>query len=147
MTDLEKIRKWLATYPKFDILGKLQVDYVDKVATISSLAPNGLEEIEGKEDILGNTTITNQYNFALYAVFEKPPDDDTRATYNADWVMDFQKWVQEQSAKKLVPLFGNTEEKETAKAQNGMLIEQEDEGIAVYIVQLSITYKTFYGGE
>ncbi|MEG1752530.1 MAG: hypothetical protein RR234_01320 [Christensenella sp.] len=147
MTDLEKIRKWLATYPKFDILGKLQVDYVDKVAAISSLAPNGLEEIEGKEDILGNTTITNQYNFALYAVFEKPPDDDTRATYNADWVMDFQKWVQEQSAKKLVPLFGNTEEKETAKAQNGMLIEQEDEGIAVYIVQLSITYKTFYGGE
>ncbi|MEG0178815.1 MAG: hypothetical protein RR573_00145 [Oscillospiraceae bacterium] len=147
MTDLEKIRKWLATYPKFDILGKLQVDYIDKVAAISSLAPSGLEEIEKKEDILGNSTITNQYNFALYAVFEKPPDDDIRAAYNADWVMEFQKWVQEQGVKNLVPLFGNTEEKETAKAQNGMLFEQEDEGLAVYIVQLSITYKTFYGGE
>lgn len=145
MSDLEKLRKWIATYPNFDILGRFQVDFTDKaVPGNAGLFPTGLVEVERREDILGNVTIENQYNFGIYCVFEKSPGDDIGATINADWVMDFQKWVQEQSVRKLVPKFGNTDDKETAQAQNGVLYDPQDEGAAVYMVQLNIRYKTFY---
>ena len=58
-------------------------------------------------DILGNVEVENQYNFGLYYVFEKSPGDDVGATVNADWIMDFQEWVQEQSIRGTVPKFGD----------------------------------------
>ena len=79
-------------------------------------------------------------SFALYYVFEKSPNDDIGATLNADWVMDFQKWVQEQSCLGKAPRFGNTEEREKASAQNGILFEAESEGLATYMVQLSFIF-------
>ncbi len=58
--------------------------------------------------------------------------------------MDFQKWVQEQSVLGLAPKFGNTGEKEKAAAQNGVLYDANEEGVATYMVQLSFNFKTFY---
>lgn len=145
MTDLEKIRQWIATYPDFDILGTFRVDYTDQaVPGNGGLFPTGLVEVARVEDILGNVTVTNQYNFGLYTVFAKSPGDDIGAAINADWVMGFQRWVQEQSVRGLVPRFGNTNDRETAQAQNGVLYEPNGEGTAVYMVQLNIRYKTFY---
>ena len=145
MTDLEKLRDWLATYPDFDILSRFQVDYTDQaVPGNGGLFPTGLVEIARYEDVLGNITVTNQYNFAIYCVFEKAEGDDVGAVLNADWVMDFQRWAQEQSIRRRAPQFGNTGEREVIKAQNGLLYEAEGEGTAVYMIQLSIQFKTFY---
>ena len=58
--------------------------------------------------------------------------------------MGFQEWVQEQSILGLAPTFGNTDTKqESIQAQNGMLYES-GEGIATYMVQLSVTFKKRY---
>lgn len=140
MTALEKMVNWIKTYPGYDILGDFQIDYTDHVPNVGSLAPSGLVEVERRHDILGNATVTNQYNFGLYCVFEKAPDDNVGATINADWIMDFQEWAQEQSLTGLAPVFGDVPQMEQITAQNGMLFEIPADGTATYMVQLSVRF-------
>ena len=140
MTALEKVKNWLATYPEFDILGNFQVDYTGQVPNVGSLAPSGLVEIERRSDIFGNVTVEDQYNFGLYYVFEKAPGDDAGATLNADWIMDFQEWAQAQSITGAAPIFGDVPQTERIIAQNGVLYEATDEGLATYMVQLSVRF-------
>lgn len=140
MTALEKIKTWLAAYKGFDILSQFQVDYTGHIPNVGSLAPSGLVEIERRSDLLGNVTVENQYNFGLYYVFEKAPEDDVGATVNADWIMDFQEWVQAQSVTGAAPVFGDVPRDERIMAQNGVLYEAT-EGLATYMVQLSVRFK------
>ncbi|MEG0854575.1 MAG: hypothetical protein RSF82_11915 [Angelakisella sp.] len=144
MTPLEQIKGWLSTYPGYDILGNLNVDYTDK-SPCSSISPGGMVEISRSENLVGDVTVTNQINFALYVVLDKAPGDNEGATINADWVMDFQRWVQEQSIRHRAPVFGNIDtDSEVITAQNGALYEANKEGCGIYFVQLSATYKLFY---
>ena len=144
-TDLERLRVWLATYPGYDILDNMLVDYINEIPGAASLMPAGLAEISRTEDILGNVTVRNQYNFGLYLALEKSPGDDIASAYNAGWVLDFQRWVQAQSATRAAPTFGNIDQRrETIKAQNGALLDTGKEGVAVYVVQLSAEFSTFY---
>lgn len=140
MTALEKITAFVRSYPKADILQTFQVDYTDQIPANGGIFPSGLEEVSRKTDLLGNVTVTNQYNFGLYYVFEKAPGDGTGAAVNAGWVMDFQEWVQEQSALGLAPVFGDVPRQEKLTAQNGVLYDAEDEGLATYMVQLSVQF-------
>ena len=142
MNALETVKKWLETYPGYNILSTFQVDYTDQIPSNGGIFPAGLVEVSRTEDIVGNVTVENQYNFGLYYVLEKAPGDDTGAAINADWIMDFQEWVQEQSVTKAVPQFGDATT--AAKAQNGALYDATDEGTATYMVQLSINYKKTY---
>ena len=140
MTALEKVKKWLATYPEFDILGNFRVDHTDQIPANGGIFPSGLVEVERRKDILGNVTVTNQYNFGLYYVFDKAPGDDVGATINADWIMGFQEWAQEQSATGQAPVFGDVPNAERVTAQNGVLYESDKEGTATYMVQLTVTF-------
>lgn len=144
MTDLEKIRNWISTYPGMNRLHDLRIDYYEANPDNGSIAPSGLVEVSRTEDILGNVTVENQYNFGLYFVLTKSADDDVGATENADLVMDFQKWVQDQSIRHLAPTFGDEPRKETIKAQNGELYAADDEGTAVYLIQLSVDFTKYY---
>lgn len=140
MNPLKKLREWLATYQGFDILAQFQVDYTNQIPANGGVFPSGLVEIQRRKDIFGNVTISDQYNFGLYYVFEKAPNDDVGATLNADWIMDFQTWVQEQSAAGTAPVFGDVPRDERITAQNGVLYEATNEGLATYMVQLSIQF-------
>ncbi len=144
MTPLEKIKAWLATYPGFDILGQFRVDYTDQIPANGGVFPSGLVEISRRTDICGNTTVENQYNFGLYYVFEKAPGDDAGATENADRIMGFQEWVQEQSVTGQAPIFGDVPREEQIMAQNGVMYEATDEGTATYMVQLSVRFMKKY---
>lgn len=144
MTALEKLRTWLATYDGYDILSQFHVDYTDQIPSNGGVFPSGLVEIQRKRDILGNVTVINQYNFGLYYVFTKAPGDDDGATVNADWLMDFQEWVQRQSVTGAAPAFGDEPRTEKIIAQNGVLYEASDEGTATYMVQLSVQFKKNY---
>lgn len=141
MTALEKMVSWIKTYPGYDLLGDFQIDYTDHVPNVGSLAPSGLVEVDRRQDIFGNATVTNQYNFGLYCVFEKAPDDNAGATINADWIMDFQEWAQEQSLTGLAPVFGDVPQMEQITAQNGMLFAIPADGTATYMVQMSVRFK------
>ena len=144
MTDLAKVREWLQTFPQFNRLQGLKVDYYSTQLDNSSIAPSGLQEISRTEDILGNVEVKNQYNFSLEFVLTKSPGDDVGAKENADWLLQFQQWVQEQSIRKLVPTFGDEPATETIKAQNGANTYADIEGNAVYTVLLSITFTKKY---
>lgn len=144
MTPLEKVREWLATYDGFDIISHFQVDYIDQIPANGGVFPSGLVEVERRKDIFGNTAITNQYNFGLRYVFEKAPGDDAGATVNADWIMAFQEWTQEQSVTGQAPVFGDVPRDERIMAQNGVLYEATDEGLATYMVQLSVQFTKKY---
>lgn len=139
-TALDKMKAWIATYSGHSILEDFQVDYTDKVPANGGIFPSGLVEVSRKQDIFGVVTVTNQYNFGLYYVFTKAPGDDAGATVNADWVIDFQEWVQSQSALVAAPVFGDDPAFEKITAQNGVLYEATDEGTATYMVQLSVQF-------
>lgn len=144
MTALEKLKAWLATYDGYDILSQFYVDYTDQIPSSGGVFPSGLIEVQRKRDILGHMTVTNQYNFGLYYVFTKAPGDDAGAIVNADWLMDFQEWVQAQSITGAAPAFGDEPRTEKIIAQNGVLYEATDEGLATYVVQLSVQFKKNY---
>lgn len=143
-SSLEKMRAFVGSYPDADILGQLSIDYTDQVPNCGGLFPSGLVEVRRRTDLLGNVSVDNQYNFALYTVLEKSPDEDYGATYNAEWLMGFQEWVQEQSARGLAPSFGDEPRDERITAQNGAIFSAEGEGTAVYAVQLSVTFTRNY---
>lgn len=140
MTALEKIREWIKTYPGCSQLRDLSVDYTDEVPANGGVNPAGLMEVTRKRDILGNVTVLNQYSFTLYFVFAKAPGDDVGAEENAQWLMDFQDWVQSQSITGKAPVFGDDPRRETIKAQNGSLFTADSEGTAVYSAQLSVQF-------
>ncbi|WP_312281985.1 hypothetical protein [Oscillibacter sp.] len=147
MTALEKMQTWIATFPGYDILSHFHVDYTDKAPPNGGIYPSGLVEVERRRDIVGNTTVTNQYNFAIYCVFLKAIGDDEGATINAGWVSDFQEWVQEQSVTGAAPTFGDEPRTERIMAQNGMLYDTDEEGTtAMYMVQMSVQFKKKFEG-
>lgn len=140
MSALKKIRDWLETFPGNERLESLRVDYVSADPGSGSIAPSGLVEISRTEDILGNITVENQYNFGLYYVLAKATDDDKGSTQNADWLMDLQEWVQEQSITGAAPKFGDEPAAERILAQNGSIYGADEEGTAIYMVQLSVNF-------
>lgn len=146
MSDLEKIKSWISTYPGYDILNNFSVDYTDKIPSNGGIFPSGLVEVSRIRDILGGVTVNNQYNFGLYYVFQKAPEDDVGAQINADWIMDFQLWVQEQSVRHSAPTFGDDPRSERIQAQNGVLYAADEEGTATYMVQLSASFAKYYRG-
>ncbi|OUP22968.1 hypothetical protein [Gemmiger sp. An194] len=144
-SDLDRLREWLGTYPGYDLAANMLVDYLDSIPGSKSLRPGGLVEISRNEDILGNVTVSNQYNFGLYIAVAKSPGDGASAAYNADWVLDFQRWVQQQSITHRAPTFGNIDQQqERIKAQNGELYDTDQDGVGLYIVALSAEFKEKY---
>lgn len=144
MSDLEKLRNWIQTYPNHEKIAAFSVDLVDQIPFKGSIAPSGLVEITRSEDILGNVTVNNQYNFGLYYAFRKDPEDDMEATKNAEWLMDFQKWIQEQSVLRKTPVFGDDPLKERISAQNGSIYDATEDGTAIYMVHLSVSFTKIY---
>lgn len=143
MTDLEKIKNWLAAYPGTERLQSFRVDYLTKDPETGSIRPSGLVEISRTEDLLGNITTQNQYNFGLYFVLAKTAEE-TVAAANAQWVLGLQQWVQQQSILHLAPTFGDEPNKERVIAQNGVLYAENEDGTATYLVQLSANFTKFY---
>lgn len=141
MNDLEKLRKWLLTYPNWSESGLLYVDYTDAVPGLG-LYPAGLEELGRQEDVLGNVTVKCRYHFALYRVTAAQEDK----TEDAAWLLEFQQWVQQQSALGLAPQFGDVPGTERLRAQKGKLKEASQAGTATYVVTLTADFTKIYGG-
>ena len=145
MSDLDKLKEWLRTYPGADALTDWQVDYTNQLPGSFGVFPAGLVEISRRKNLWGEVTVQNQYNFALYLMLTKAPGDDVGAQINADWVMDFQHWVQAQSVTHKAPTFGNMEtSRETMSAQNGALYDADEEGLAMYMISLQALFKMHY---
>ena len=132
MTDLEKMQRWLQTYPGWQDI--LQVDCTDPATGNSGLFCEGLEERSRQADILGNLQIGCRYRFTLYRRADR--DGDAR------WLLDFQNWVQTQSAMGLAPCFGDVSHLEQLQAQKGSLKERGQ--TALYAVTLIADFTRVY---
>lgn len=144
MTDLTRIRNWLLTCPETERLQSFRVDYLTRDPESGSIRPSGLTEISRTEDLLGNVTVENQLNFGLYYVLRKTAEDEAGTQENAQWVLDLQQWVQQQSVQHLAPTFGDEPRKERMTAHNGVLYAENEDGTATYLVQLTANYTKFY---
>lgn len=144
MNPLDSIMEWLTNYKGFDRLQDLRVDYYSQQPDNGSIDPSGVQIISITENIIGTKTVDMQYNFGVYFVLAKDPGDEETAVDNAAWVMDFQNWVNEQSILQLAPRFGDVPKSEIIKAQNGAVTAADNEGVAIYMVQLSVNFTKIY---
>lgn len=138
VSDLERIRMWLMEFPGMGALERFWVDHYPAVPDSGSLAPLGVKEVERREDILGNVTVVDRYGFALWFVL--PKAQELGAQENARWVLELQRWVQEQSAAGKAPVFGDVPEAERIWAEDGTLERADAEGLAVYRVRLYVRF-------
>ena len=140
MTDIEKLRQWLLTYPAWDAGGLLYIDYTDGVPGNSGLFPAGVEEVSRREDLLGNVTVGYRCRFALYRVTAGGCENGE----NAQWLLEFQRWVQAQSAAGLAPTFGDDPARERIRAEKGRLDRASQTGTGTYTVTLTADFVKYY---
>ena len=141
MNDLERIRSWISTYPATDRLRSLTIDYYAPRQE-DGIQPAGVEEISRREDLLGGITVVNQYNLGLFYVLDGDAPDSGEA--NAVWILGFQQWVQEQSIRRLAPVFGDEPAAERIQAGNGALYARDEDGTATYVLQLTAQFQKKY---
>ena len=136
MKDLEKMRTWLQTYPGWQ--DDLKVDFLEPAPGNAGLFPEGLEIRSRQVDVLGNQLVTCRYRFTLYRQITGQEDSADAA----QWLLDFQDWVQQQSAAGLAPCFGSLPEQENLQAQKGML--KQSGQTKVYAVTLMADFVRQY---
>lgn len=135
MTDLEKLRQWLDGFPGRDRLKELRVDFTAGTGENGGLFPGGLRELARKTDIFGTVTTQNRYSFGLLFVLEKDADDGTD---NAQWLLELQNWIQEQSVRGLAPVFGSRTV--AIRAGKGTLKNADPEGRGLYSAELTVDF-------
>lgn len=139
MTVLETMTGWLKTFPLWD--GEtLYIDCLDGVPGNAGLYPEGLEEVARRTDVLGNVTVENRLHFVLYRVTHGQQDNPRCSA----WLLEFQKWVQQQSAAGLTPKFGDVPERERIWAEAGKLKSANQTGTARYTVNLTVQFVKKY---
>lgn len=143
MDDLEKIKQWLLSYPQWEEGGLLYIDYADAIPGNCGLYPTGLEEVSRKRSITGVLTVKNRYRFALYRVTK----GQSHSQEAAQWLMDFQNWVQRQSAAGLAPVFGDDPRQEHICAEQGKLQAANMTGTGKYVVMLTAEFVKIYDEE
>lgn len=139
MTDLEKMVQWLQSYPEWGEM-PLSIDYTDTEPVCAGLYPKGVEEVQRREDVLGNVTVHCRQSFQLQRLTsgqESSPED-------AQWLMEFQNWVRQQSAQGLAPQFGDEPGEERLRAEKGMLKAASQTATGTYVVTLTAEYVKHY---
>jgi len=135
MEDIEKMRQWLQSFPRWGEQ-PLYVDRTDAAPDNAGLFPAGLEELSRTRDVLGNVTVWCRYQFVLHRLAAVGND----GTDNAQWLLDFQNWVREQSALGLAPTFGDEPARERMQARRGRRREGDQAGTGVYEVTLTAEF-------
>ncbi len=135
MTDLEKLRQWLQTFPQWE--DDVFVDFSLDAPGNAGVFPAGVEELDRREDLLGNLQIDCRYRFVILRQVASRKD----GAENARWLMDFQNWVLEQNAAGQIPQFG---ENTRMQAQKGGLKSVSSAGVATYTVTLIADFVKTY---
>ncbi len=139
MQELETLRNWLKTFPQWNS-ETYYVDYIEGTPGNCGLFPQGMEEVSHREDVLGNLQVQCRTRFRLLHVTERT-EDGQRA---AQWLLDFEKWVQAQSAAGLTPHFGDDPAREKMRAEKGKLSGTRQTGSGTYEVILTAEFTKYY---
>lgn len=138
LTDLEKLKSWILTFPNWD--GKTVVaDCIPNQPNLLSIVPQGLRVIGHKQDLLGNCRQRLQSDYTLYYTGL----GSAHAWEDADTMAAFQLWAQAQNAQGRCPHFGDTPN-EQLSARQGKLLRLDKLGLSIYTVQITVTYEKNY---
>lgn len=130
MTALEKLTAWLKTFPLWE-QGDVAVDSLAPTPGSVGIYPQGVQELARREDVLGNVAVTNRLTVTVCRV---------SAGADASWLLEFQNWVNRQSAAGLAPVLGAAPEKERIRAEKGRLTAPNQTGTKRYAVQITAEY-------
>ena len=131
---LQAMIQWLKTCPIWE--GQLFVDFHDGNPGSVGLYPAGVEEIDRREDVLGNVTARYRCHFELLRITAGQQDN----TGAAVWLLQFQEWVRQQSRLGLTPTFGQEPAREQIRAEKGKLKSASQTGTGAYSVHLTAEY-------
>ena len=132
---LEKMETWLQTFPGWE--GAVQIDYADATPGSFGMYPQGVKELSRREDVLGNTAVRCRVTFLLRRA--ACPGKDS-----AQWLLDLQRWVMEQSRLGLAPKFGDEPRSEGIRAEQGKLEKSLQVGSGFYTVLLHAEFTKLY---
>ncbi|MEZ3495950.1 MAG: hypothetical protein K1V97_00010 [Lachnospiraceae bacterium] len=143
MSKIQKFREFIQSCPLMDDFAEIHIDWTDANAGSIGIMPTG-ESIVGRiQDVCGNVTLRKQYNVSIYAM-EFTIDDVVRLE-TSGWLEDFTEWIEEQSAKHTIPVFGDNPDVEYMTAQNGMLFYISDNNrTGRYQIQIQCFYEKHY---
>ena len=143
MSKIQKFREFISTCPLMDSFAEIHIDWTNSEAGSIGIMPAGESVVRRDEDICGNVILHKQYNVALYAT-DFTINDVVRLE-TSGWLEDFTEWVEEKSAKHLIPVLGDNPDTEYMTAQNGMLFELSDNGrTGRYQIQIQCFYEKHY---
>ena len=125
MDTLEQVAVWVKSYPGWGG-APLAVDNTAPAPGSCGLFPLGEEELERKEDVLGNARIRYRRTFSLRRVA-------VRGEQAAKWLMDFGHWARTAPP----PALGQAP---IARATRGRLLTSVATGIATYDITISLEY-------
>lgn len=140
MTDLEKLKTWLATYPGWEADKPFFVDFTTPKPGCVGLFPQGLEQLSLRRDITGGQKAACRYRFLLYRASSLEENQEE----NARWILDFQNWVEAQSARGLAPRFGDVPGEERLRAEGGSLRKAGKLGSGLYALTLTAEFTRIY---
>ena len=140
MTDLEKLKTWLATYPGWEEDKPFFVDDAAPKPGCVGLFPQGLEQVSLRRDITGGQKAACRYRFYLYRASALEENQEE----NARWLLDFQNWVEAQSAGGLAPHFGDVPQEERLRAEGGSLRKTGKLGSGLYALTLTAEFTRIY---
>ena len=133
------LKSWLGTFPRWDA-EVCYVDYSEGSFGNCGIFPQGVEEIDRREDVLGNVQVSCRIRFRLLRMAGQSGDGQNAA----QWLLDFENWVQQQSAAGLTPRFGDVPEKEVMRAERGKRSETRQTGSGTYEVILTVEFTKNY---
>lgn len=132
MTALEKLTAWLKTFPLWEP-GDVSVDGLSPKPGSVGIYPQGIRELSRREDVLGNVEVTNRLTVTVCRV---------SAGADARWMLEFQNWVNRQSAAGFAPKLGDRPEKERIRAEKGRLTAPNQTGTKRYAVEITADFVT-----
>lgn len=136
MSIIKAVQDWLSEYEGMSMrpLSEIRTDLTEEQPSSYALAAAGNSKIE--EDILGNCTYQNSYVF--YARELASNEIDRADTH--EFLDRLKEWIEEKNASGDLPSLPDGYTAEGIEVSNAMLFGIDENGVALYQVQIQLTY-------
>ena len=135
MSIIKALQDYLTTYDGIELkpINQVLTDRTGESPSSYALAPSGDNRIVA--DILGNKTIENNYVFFA----KEAAADEVDRQDNYDFLENFREWLDDQNDAGNLPTLPGRYEAESLEVSNSMLFDIDEDGTALYQIQIKLT--------
>ena len=130
---IEGVAAFLAGCPHLDNAQQINIDRYDPACGYS-VSPTG--QAVAKQYLDGSAVIESSFEF----YFTDFANDDGERLENSIFLEQTANWIRQQAQRRNPPNLGEGRQARRLEASNGMLFATQDDGTAVYQLQLKLTY-------